>query len=50
MGFERADRVLAVLEEVIRDDEVERFGLDGLEPLAVVDHFDRRQVQLGELR
>ena len=50
MGLERADRVLAVLEEVIGDDEVLRLGLDGVEPLPVVDHVDRREIEIGELR
>ena len=48
VGLDRADRVLAVLEEVVGDDEVDRFGRDRLEPFAVVDHVDGRQLELGQ--
>lgn len=47
---QRSQRVLAVLEEVIRDHEVERPVGNRLEALAVVDHLDldeRQVVQLG---
>lgn len=47
-GGKRADRVFAMFEKVVGDDEVEALALDGVEPLAVVenrrfDQIDRRQ-------
>ena len=47
---DRPDRVAGVLEEVVGDDEVLGVGRDRLQPFAVVDHVDRRQVHALQLR
>lgn len=50
MGLDRPDRILAVLQEVVGDQEVDRGVGKFVEPLAVVDDVHRRQRQLGQLR
>ncbi len=49
VGLDRSDRVLAVLEEMIGDDEVLRSCGYGRELLSIVDDVHWSQVPLGEL-
>ena len=49
VGGDRRDRVLAVLEEVVGDDEVDGLLFDRLQSFPVVDQLDRRKVAAGEL-
>lgn len=44
MRSDRPDRILAVLEEVVGDDEVNRLRGHRPQPLAVIDHIDRSQL------
>ena len=44
MRLDRPDRILAMLQEMVRDDEIDRLLPERLKALAVIDHVHAREV------
>ncbi len=50
MRLDRPDRVLAMLKEMIGDDEIDGLRLDRRQQLTIIDHIHRREIPALELR